>query len=241
MLQSWKRFAVVLSFSVVAAACGTTRVHPQHESVHAGLPRPNRILVHDLATSEADVTPNKGMTSHSSAKHQRSTIAREAVNAFGDDLVEQLRKLGFNAVRAERGAPVGVDDLVIDGAFVVITEGSRLKRIVIGFGSGKSVIDTQVHVSQGPERRHLLDFTTHSDSGSLPGAAVTLPVGAAVTGGVGVGAVATTSAVAGIKAHRSKTAQMAGRSGEQAADYLSQYFAKQGWISEDQVKRAKVD
>ena len=138
-----------------------------------------------------------------------------------------------------RGTPAGPNDLVVNGEFIDINEGNRLRRIVIGFGSGESAVDTQIHVYEGAQARRLADFTTHSDSGHAPGTAVTMTAGAVATGGVGAAAVAGEAAVSGIRAHRSATAQMAGRSADQAAAYLSELFAKEGWIAADKAKHAK--
>jgi hypothetical protein len=60
-----------------------------------------------------------------------------------------------------------------------------------------------VEVYQGPERRKLLDFTTESDSGKLPGAAPMLGVGAAAQGGVTAGMAVANAAVSGVKTYKS--------------------------------------
>src|SRR5258706_320883 len=98
---------------MLLSACGTTAVHPQHETTVLDLHRPRQILVYDLATSEADISPKSSATSHARARMEKKTnaqrsekIAREAAGAFSDDLVEQLRDLGFDALRARRGTPV---------------------------------------------------------------------------------------------------------------------------------------
>ncbi len=240
------RPVLLASSLLMFCACGTTAVHPQKETARVGLPRPQRILVYDLATSEADISPNTSSTSHARARMKGETtaqrsaeVARDAVNAFGDDLVEDLRKLGFEAARAHRGAPANPADLIVAGEFVNIDEGNRLRRIVIGFGSGESNVDTRLRVYQGSPAHELAAFTTHSDSGKMPGTAVTMTAGAVATGGVGAAAVASEAAVSAARAHRSATAQMAGRSADQASAYLSEFFAKQGWIADDKMKHAR--
>ena len=47
-------------------------------------------------------------------------------------------------------------------------------------------------------------------------------------------------AVGAVKGYRSKVDEMTGRSADQAVAYLSQYFAKQGWIPAEKVKQAKL-
>jgi hypothetical protein len=92
----------------------------------------------------------------------------------------------------------------------------------------------------GPERRKLLDFTTESDSGKLPGAAPMLGVGAAAQGGVTAGMAVANAAVSGVKTYKSDVARMAAASGDQAVRYLSEFFARQGWIRADQVRKARI-
>jgi hypothetical protein len=43
-----------------------------------------------------------------------------------------------------------------------------------------------------------------------------------------------------MKGHQSQVEQMTARTAEQAVAYLLEYFAKQGWIASEKVKRAKV-
>jgi len=86
----------------------------------------------------------------------------------------------------------------------------------------------------------LLDFTIQSDSGKLPGAATTLPAGAAIQGGVTAGVIAGGAIGTGYEAYRTDVAQMARAAAEQSVRYLSEFFAKQGWIRADQVKKARI-
>ena len=95
-------------------------------------------------------------------------------------------------------------------------------------------------VYHGTERQKLLEFTTQSDSGKLPGAAATVPAGAVVQGGVTAGVVASGVVGTGYEAYRTDVVQMARFSAEQSVRYLSEFFAKQGWIGSDQVKKARI-
>lgn len=48
------------------------------------------------------------------------------------------------------------------------------------------------------------------------------------------------AAVSGVKTYKSDVARMAAASGDQAVRYLSEFFAKQGWIRADQVRKARM-
>ena len=74
--------------------------------------------------------------------------------------------------------------------------------------------------SSGQYRR-LLEFQTHADSGAMPGAALTMGAGRRRQRGEGISV--------GVEA-------MAGRSADRAVEYLSKFFADQGWISPDKVR-----
>ncbi len=226
-------------------ACASTVVHPETGMRKFGLPRPQQILVYDFAVTEAEVTeePMKKMLGEArgtSQSEQARKIGRQVANALAGELARGLHDLGFNVERRPRGTPVGSHQLLIDGEFLDIDEGNRVGRLVIGFGMGASRVDTEVHVRHGARRRDLLDFKTHSDSGSLPGAAATMGAGAAVTGGVTAGMAAASAAEGVLKEYHSEVERMAAHSADQAVAYLSEFFANQGWIRPDQVKKAKV-
>ena len=117
------------------------------------------------------------------------------------------------------------------------SKGNRLRRRVIGFGAGQSKLDTQVLAPSGSGYPTLLEFKTHTDSGEMPGAAVTMGAGAAAQGTVTAGMAAANVAVSGVKTYRTAMGAMASRSADKAAAYLSEFFASQGWISPDMVKK----
>jgi hypothetical protein len=76
----------------------------------------------------------------------------------------------------------------------------------------------------------LTVFEAHADSGSMPGAAVMGPAGAAA--GAGTAAViATNAAVGGVKSYKSASAQQAKKIADQISKQLVRYFAQQGWIN----------
>ncbi len=64
--------------------------------------------------------------------------------------------------------------------------------------------------------------------------------GAAVTGGVTAGMAAASPAEGALKEYHSEVERIAAHSADQAVAYLSEFFAKQGWIRPDQLKKAKV-
>ena len=226
------------------AACGQTAVRPLSRTQITNLPPPARILVYDFTMDEAAVKEYQGILrqqpSEKNPAERESQIKRHASEAAAFELLNGLRGLGFGVARVARGTLAGDNELLIDGKFLTVDQGNPLRRLLIGFGSGASKVETRVELYHGIERRKLLEFTTRSDSGKMPGAAATLPASAAVQGGVTASVIASGAIGTGYEAYRTDVAQMARATAEQSVRYLSEYFAKQGWIRADQVKKARI-
>jgi uncharacterized protein DUF4410 len=225
------------------AACGQTGIRTASLTPATNLPRPGRILVFDFAVSEEEVKEYQGIMRQQpaikDAFERERLLAQEAKDALAEELVDALKALGFVAERVARNARATGNDLVIDGQFLTVDEGNPLHRLVIGFGTGGSSVQTRVQVYQAPKADRLLEFTTQSESSKLPGAAPTLAAGAAVQGGVTAGMTVANAAVSGVKTYKSDVARMAAASGDQAARYLSEFFATQGWIEPGKVRKAR--
>ena len=228
----------------IVAGCGQTGIRRTALVPETNLPRPNRILVSDFAVSEQEVKEYQGIMRQQpnikDASERERLLAKEVKDALGDEVVDGLKSLGFIVERVDRGAKATGQDLLIDGQFLTVDEGNPLRRLVIGFGTGASMVQTQVQLYQGQEARKLMEFTTQADSGKMPGAAPTLGAGAAAQGGVTAGMAVANAAVSGVKTYKSDVARMAASSGDQVVRYLSEFFAKQGWIRADQVRKARM-
>jgi hypothetical protein len=187
---------------------------------------PTIVLVYDPTISAAD-------------RGERAQTAKQAATVFADEMVDGIHKLGLRAERA-RGAPVPEHALIVTSQLVDVEEGSRVERVVVGFGAGASHIDArvQVYYSHHGSRTKLLEFETHSDSGSMPGAAATMGAGAVVAGGVTATSMVVSSVGGGVKVYSSAVDRMVAKSAEQATNYLSEYFGKRRWISQSRVEKA---
>ncbi len=242
--RSGASYVLPVTFLFLIAACGQTAVRPLSRTQITNLPPPARILVYDFTMADAVVKEYQGILrqqpSEKNPAERESQIKRYASEATAFELLNGLRGLGFSVARVTRGTLAGDNDLLIDGKFLAVDQGNPLRRLLIGFGSGASKVEARVTVHQGAEGRMLLDFTIQSDSGKLPGAATTLPAGAAIQGGVTAGVIAGGAIGTGYEAYRTDVAQMARAAAEQSVRYLSEFFAKQGWIRADQVKKARI-
>ncbi len=234
MIQRQLGQIVVIALGLlVIGACARTVVYPEKEVPAVQLTRPHQIVVYNFAVTEAEMREKR-------EGERPREIDRQVAGALAEELIRGLGDLGFSVERKPRGTPIGNQQVLIDGEFLNIEEGNRLGRLVIGFGIGASILDTEVHAYYGKHRRKLLDFKTHADSGMMPGAAATMGAGAVVTGGVSAGMAAGSAATGAVKEYHSEIERMAAHSGRQAVAYLSEYFAKEGWIRADQVIKATV-
>jgi len=249
VVQTSRPCVMVLAICVLSA-CAKTTVTPRYERAEVALQRPQRILVYDFAVTAQQVQENQGFfqalansaeTSTQSEREQE--IGLQVADRLAEDLVAGIKDLGLPAERARRNSPLTDNTLLINGAFINIDEGNRLRRLVIGFGAGQSVVEAKVKAvaySQG-SYRSVLEFSTRADSGTMPGAAVTMGAGAAAQGGVTAGVAVANAGVSGVRTYRSTVEAAAGRTADQTVAYLSEFFFKQGWIRVDKLRDAHTE
>lgn len=247
----WKSLQNRLSLLLAAAAiagCAGASVSPGINSQPVSSGRPSTIYVYPLAVSAQEVTLNQGLfqktyrnLSDSDQSQSQIQLADETASAMADEMVQQLEALGFVASRVARGTQVtGQNALVVDGSFTDIDQGNRLRRMVIGLGSGQSTLAAQVQVYQlaNGSTMQIMNFATQANSGSMPGAALTAPAGAAAGGAAAAVSLGVNLAAGAGKTYTSAMSVMAQRSAKQAVAYMSQYFASQGWIPQSMVQTA---
>jgi hypothetical protein len=153
------------------------------------------------------------------------------------ELVKEILDLGMPAERAHTGLPPGIGDLLIKGEFVSMDEGSRRKRMLIGFGAGAAELKTHVEGYQITTRgeRRLGSGEIKAAGGKMPGMLVP------VAGGAKAGSVATSVVVSGgMNIAQEKGPESlegaAKRTAQEIAKVLSQAFARHGWIPASKAK-----
>jgi hypothetical protein len=246
---------VALLGMAVMAGCANTVVNPQYQSAQWNLMKPTQIFVYDFAVTREQVHENAGLLQgtindfegQTTYQHEGEIIG-EVRTVAADELVEGIQNLGLPAQRVSSSTLLPKGALGITGQFLDVDEGNKGARLVIGFGKGQSKVDLRVQLygygldqyRSEPETAptKLLEFDTHADSGSMPGAIVTGPAGAAAAGGLTAGVAAANIGVGAIKGYRSAMGQMTSRSAKQAVDFLSEYFGRHGWIRPGKVTHA---
>jgi hypothetical protein len=232
------KLAACLVAMVLLAGCAKTMITNRDELVSGPLPKPAHIWVYNFAATPADVPAESALNNQYAINNTSTQTAddiakgRELGAEIASQLVEQIRAMGMRAEYPDSGTVPDVNDLVIKGYLISYDEGSTLKRVTIGFGSGASDLKAAVEgfqmTSQG--LRKLGYGSADSSGGKSPGAdlgAATLiithnPVGLVVGG------------AANAYEEMSGKATVDGRAKQFAneiADVLKKRFQEQGWIN----------
>jgi hypothetical protein len=222
------------------AACAPTNVEPVQSYQGARLPRPDVVIVSDFIAAPDDVRLDSGIgarlrniASGESAPEQQTEDERKVTEAVSKALVEEIRKLGLQAVQSnEPEAQAGANKLVVGGQVLLIDEGNRTKRNLIGLGVGRSDVQARADVyyyASGAAPVAVESFVADAESGRKPGAAETMGVGAVT------GEVAESAAVgAGSDLAPTLSGDVAAdgeRLGQAIARQLAQFFQQQGWVA----------
>jgi len=225
--------------AVTIAGCAGAAVTQQSQTAPMTSARPTQIVVYPFAVEPSDITLNQGFfqrtyrsVSGEDESAQQLQIARDTAENVCLEVVTALKEKGYNAICQQRGVSVTDNNtLVVDGEFTDISEGNRLRRMVIGLGAGASTLDTTVWMYQRTDEgtQQVLQFATHADSGKMPGAGIMGPAGAAAGGAAAATSLAVNIAAAGVKTHTSSTGFLADKTAAQIVDAMTQYFVQHGW------------
>jgi hypothetical protein len=163
------RAAVFALLAIALLGCAGASVAQQSTSAPVSNNRPTTAYVYPFAVTSQDVTLNQGFfqktyanLSDENETQSQLQIAENTAQTMAGALVQELQGLGFTASQVARGTPTsGQNVLIVDGEFVDINEGNRLRRMVIGLGLGQSTLDTKVQVYQMANRRYAADHGFH--------------------------------------------------------------------------------
>lgn len=226
--------ALSLASLLLAAGCASTTVTNRDVDYSGQLPRPGHILIYNFAATPAEV-PSDSALAGQVADHTQTAddvaLGRQLGAEIASQLVQAIDAMGLPAVSAEAQTVPQVNDIVIRGYLLTVDQGSALKRVAIGFGSGGSELTTTVEGFQmtASGLRKLGSGTTESGGSKTPGAAVGLaafiatsnPVGLAVSGGM---------KVYGEASGKSTIQGRAQATAKEIADQIKPRFQQQGWI-----------
>lgn len=228
-------------FALAAFGCAGAQVTQQSSTAPISAGPPTAVVVYPFAVDASDVSLNSGIfqvayrnMSGEDQSAQQLQLAHQTAQNICVQVAANLTQKGITATCLQRGvAPTGDNVLVLDGQFTDISEGNRLRRMVIGLGAGASKVDTVVQVIQKTPQgsSELLDFATSADSGYMPGAGITGPAGAAAGGAVAAASIGVNIAAAGVKNVTSATGYLVNKTSDQIVQQMVNYYNRQGWSS----------
>lgn len=240
-IDAWREVQQVLAASTILAlltACASSDVESRHE-YEGGLTKPNLLVVYDFSASPQDVPPNSALHGLVERREVPQTaeeieLGRLLGGRVAQKLVADLNERGIPAARAANGAAPQVGDTAIKGTFVALDEGNRLKRVLIGFGSGASELGSVVEAFQMREDGlyPLGSGEVVAGGGKMPG--VLVPVGA----GAAAGTAATSAVISGsvnvVKEVGPESIEAAAdRTASEVADTIEAVYRKRGWKSDE--------
>jgi len=177
---------VLAAIALILFSCGSAKVSGQREPGSAPTAKPTVIYVTDFELETEKIKAETSMLppprppgplgamlpKPPGSQKEPAVRARELVDLMSTSLVDDLRKAGLVTVRLGAGAPRPTHGWLIRGVFTQVDEGDRVRRAVIGFGTGQTQMQLVVSVDDlavgVPKPFYEVD--TSADSGKAPGA-----------------------------------------------------------------------
>ena len=249
--------SILVIVSILLTGCAAVSVTPQPirppnpsvaaNAIEAEPTLPAQVEVRDFVFSTSSVAENRAplhratnLVRSSTADDRRIAIGRDAAAELSERTVKRLDKLGLRATRIASDNDVSLSGnfLLVTGRLVNVDEGNRLTRVAVGLGAGESRLATEVHVYRvvNGEKAEVLAFTTHANSGKMPGIVASMGVGEFIIGPITAITAIEDAVSSGQKIYASQVEYLAGETSDQVARYMSQYAASEGWIPKSKAK-----
>ena len=222
---------------LMAAGCASTKVTSQEQLVTGPLPRPGHIWVFNFVASPGDVPPDSALAGENDVDFGVTQTPEQAQQGkalgaqIATELVGEIQKMGLPAAIGLPGMTPQVNDIVIRGYLLSIQQGSAAKRVLIGFGAGKSELKTMVEGFQMTPTglRKLGVGDVNSGGNKTPGAALGVATFLATHNPAGL-IISTGAKVYGEASGKSKVQGRANSTAEEIGEVLKKRFEEQGWI-----------
>ena len=240
--------ALLASALLIGPGCASTTIDTEGPVELRPLPQPVEILVYDFAFRKDQVSPESAlgarlydMVENESKDERRDEVGNDVAKKLSETIVEGLQSIGLRAQRVPHGSDVtsmpATGILKLEGQFMDVDAGNRLRRIVIGLGIGKSRLATNVQIFDSMPEGDILvqSFSTTARSDLKPGAAEMIPAGGIATG---------VNAGAGVALEIANVPTLHGdakRTGKLIVRHLAGLAYQRGWITYEQATAAHAD
>ena len=208
---------VSLLLSLVVGCAGATTQQTGQRVEDRTLPRPPVLLIYDFAVAPDDAPPSEEIER-----------GRAIAKAYSEEVVIKLEAVGIPAQRATDSTTVPLHAVVVKGQFVTIQEGSRTRRMLIGFGAGSTMLRVEVQVYQMMESglQRIKEVEGQARGSRMPGVAGP----GAVAGATGqVAGVAIAGGMSVVREVKGAIQADVGRLAERFAYKADAFYYRQGW------------
>jgi hypothetical protein len=178
---------VISCILLVALSMGCAQANSKGIQRYRGLrmPAPRGIVVYDFEPTADSVGLETGRTVDQDGDSEEALANRREVGrVLADVLAKELEERGIPTSQRSGTIEVPEGVMAIGGQIVTVDDGSAAKRIMIGFGSGRSRLTSLGQLygysKSGPIR--VWEYQNTAASGAKPGILTTLPIGIAVQG-----------------------------------------------------------
>lgn len=185
LLRASGRGLALLLIVALVAGCAPVNTNGLRRYQGQRLPAPRGIVVYDFEPTGHSIGLGDGSSDGDAGlSAEDMENRREVGRVLADVLAKELEKRGI--LTSRRSGPLAVPEglLAINGQILTVDEGSRAKRVLIGFGSGRSRLSSvaQLHGNTDAGIATLWEYQNTAASGAKPGILTTLPIGIAVQG-----------------------------------------------------------
>ena len=197
------------------------------------LPRPPVLMVYDFAVSANDLVEDSlgsEFALDEAPPDKEFVQAKQIADSLSKQLVAKLEKKGIYATHALDASLPPLHAMVLRGQFLTIDKGSRIKRMVIGFGAGSSEMQVRVQAYQATDwgLMRIAQAEVEAKGSKMPGMAVPM------AGGAALGTAATSAVISGgmniVKEVRGGGNADAGRIAGEIAARAEAFYRRQGWL-----------
>jgi hypothetical protein len=216
--------------ALMLAGCTSVDSAAERQIAEQRLPRPAMIVVHDFAVAPEEVQPG-GYSSVARLVQDTGRTEREKAvgHAFADEfttaLIEEIRKLGLPAERADAANLPSGDVVTIEGQFISLA-GDPSQPGIVGFSGGWPDVVADVQLfgtnARGEELSEDIEVSIAQAGESYPAALLPDPT-------ITAGQVVTTPGIS--PQVRAKLETSAKEAAGTVAAQLKPYFAGQGWLA----------
>lgn len=236
-LFTFGKYSLLLAGLVALAGCASTKITNREILVTESIPKPAHIWVYDFASTPEEIPAGSDLSGQvvapaTNPPPELVALGHKLGSEIATQLVGEIQQMGLPGELANAATKPAVNDIVIRGYLVSIDEGSTLKRMTLGFGSGGSKLTTTVEGFQmtATGLRKLGQGTTGATGNKGPGAAVGAaawvvtgsPIGLVVGGGL---------KIYGEASGKDTIEGRAKQSAKEIGEVIKQRAQQEGWIN----------